>query len=122
MNEESINGEFAKKLTDLVGAFFALDEACDKVKEKQICDAVGVKCDLSCKLYVKKNKLLELIEESIRAEHTAPVREPSPIIPVEPVEEARPLQPEPEKTKERLCPSCGQKAARPGSKYCVFCG
>jgi len=43
--EEPFNGEFANKLTEVVEAFFTLDEVCDEVKEKQICDAVGVRCD-----------------------------------------------------------------------------
>jgi len=132
MNEEPFNGEFAKKLSEAVEAFFALDEVCDKVKEKQICDAVGVKCDTSCKIYTKKEKLLRFMEECIKAIHTAPVLEPEG--PMEEPSSWRPepemtpertpqLQPaEPEKPRERLCPSCGQKAARPESKYCDFCG
>jgi len=57
--EEGYNGEFAQKLIEAVETFAALDRACDKVKGTQICDAVGVKCDLSCKVYVKKDRLLK---------------------------------------------------------------
>ena len=111
MEEEKINGEFAKKLTDAVEAFASLDSACSKVREKQICDAVGVKCDLSCKIYVKKDKLLKLIEECIKAV-------PASVVPVESCN----LQVELEKPKEKRCPSCGMKPARPEAKYCDYCG
>jgi hypothetical protein len=112
MSEEPINGEFAKKLTDAVEAFASLDSACSKVREKQICDAVGVKCDLSCKIYVKKDKLLKLIEECIKAQPLKPVLE-SPTVSV---------VVEPERPKEKRCPSCGMKPARPEAKYCDYCG
>jgi len=109
--EEKINGEFVKKLTDAVEAFASLDSACSKVREKQICDAVGVKCDSSCKIYVKKDRLLKVLEACIKAA-------PATVIPLESVM----IHVEPEKPKEKRCPSCGVKAARPDSKYCDYCG
>jgi len=65
--DEGHNGEFAQKLIEAVETFAGLDGAFDKVRERQICDAVGVKCDLSCKVYVKKERLLKFIEECIKA-------------------------------------------------------
>jgi hypothetical protein len=109
--EEKINGELAKKVMEDVEAFHGWDAACDKIKEKGICDAVGVKCDLSCKIYVKKDKLLKLIEESIKAIPATPIPVESNLVCVEP-----------EKPKEKRCPSCGMKPARPDSKYCDYCG
>jgi len=110
------NSEFAKALEEAVGRFFELDTACERVKEKGICDVVGVKCDSSCKIYVRKEKWLNTLIEFIKADQglpsaiTQPVSEPS-VVPAEP-----------ERPKERLCPSCGMKAARPESKYCDYCG
>jgi hypothetical protein len=111
--EEKINGDldFAQRLTDSVEAFATLDGACDKVKEKKICDAVGVKCDSSCKIYVKKDRLLKFLEECLKAT-------PATVIPLE----SSMIHVEPEKPKEKRCPSCGIKAARPDSKYCDYCG
>ena len=119
--EEGYNGEFAQKLIEAVETFAALDRACDKVKGTQICDAVGVKCDLSCKVYVKKDRLLKFIEECIKATPAAPLPESSTLAVL--VETPKPIcLPEPEKPKEKLCPSCGMKVPRPESKYCDYCG
>ena len=128
--EEGYNGEFANKLIEAVETFASLDGACDKVREKQICDAVGVKCDLSCKVYVKKDRLLKFIEKCIKATSAAPIPEaPTTTVVVEmpkPEQEEPVCPPEPvlvtETSRERLCPSCARKAARDDSKYCDFCG
>ena len=124
--EEGYNGEFAQKLIEAVETFAALDRACDKVKGTQICDAVSVKCDLSCKVYVKKDRLLKFIEECIKATPAAPLPESSTlavIVETPKVEQEVPVCPyEPEKPKEKLCPSCGMKAVRQESKYCDYCG
>ena len=136
MNEEPNNGEFAKKLNESVEAFAALDGACDKVRSKGICDAVGVKCDLSCKIFVKKDKLLKLIEESVKAEPatvatvgpeapapTAPTKDQTAEIEEIPVKQySEDLCVPLEKPKEKHCPSCGMKPARAESKYCDYCG
>jgi len=58
------NSEFAKALEEAVGRFFELDTACERVKEKGICDVVGVKCDSSCKIYVRKEKWLNTLSSS----------------------------------------------------------
>jgi len=110
------NSEFAKALEEAVGRFFELDNACEKVKEKGICDVVGVKCDASCKIYVRKEKWLNTLIEFIKADHGLP----STI--TQPISEPSVISAEPEKPRERLCPSCGMKAARPESKYCDYCG
>jgi len=106
------NSEFSKALEEAVGKFFEFDSACDKVKEKGICDVVGVKCDASCKIYLRKEKWLNVLISLIKAET---FHEPLPVTPPEP-------QPTPEEPKEKLCPSCGAKARLPESKYCHICG
>ena len=136
MSEEPNNGEYAKKLNESVEAFDALDSACDKVRSKGICDAVGVKCDLSCKIFVKKDRVLKLIEESVKAGPetvvTAGPEAPAPTAPIKdqtaqveeiPVKQySEDLCVPLEKPKEGLCPSCGTKPARVESKYCDYCG
>ena len=117
--EEGYNGEFAQKLIEAVESFASLDGACEKVREKQICDAVGVKCDLSCKVYVKKERLLKFIEECIKAVPSAP---PTVAVETKPESEAPCAEPVLELPKEKLCPSCGRRTAREDSKYCDFCG
>jgi hypothetical protein len=94
-----------------VESFATLDMACDKARQKGICDAVGVKCDASCKIYVKKEKLLKFFEECLKAAPATPV-----------AQESRMIQVEPEKPKKRVCPCCGKNPARPDSKYCDYCG
>jgi len=113
MNELE-NNEFTKALEEAVGRFFELDAACEKVKEKEICDVVGVKCDASCKIYVRKEKWLNVLIGLIKAET---FHEPMPVALPERVPE-----PEPETSKEKTCPSCGAKAPLPESKYCHVCG
>ena len=114
------NSEFAKALEEAVGKFFEFDSACDKVKEKGICDVVSVKCDASCKIYLRKEKWLNVLIDLIKADVCAsePVAAPTP------GPEVPPSTPEPlpEEPRERCCPSCGIKAARPESKYCDYCG
>jgi len=117
--EKSINGEFAKQLIKTVESFAALDDACDKVREREICNAVGVKCDLSCKVYVKKEKLLKFIKECIKTIPSAP---PTVAAEAKPKSEAPCDEPVLELPKEKLCPSCGRRTAREDSKYCDFCG
>ena len=114
------NSEFSKALEEAVGKFFEFDSACDKVKEKGICDVVGVKCDASCKIYLRKEKWLNVLIDLIKADVCAsePVSAPA----LEPEVPLPAPKPEPEEPKERCCPSCGIKAARPESKYCDYCG
>lgn len=116
--EETINGEFAKQLIETVESFAALDGACDKAREREIGDAVGFKCDLSCKVYVKK-KLLKFIKKCIKTIPSAP---PTVAVETRPESEAPCAEPVPELPKEKLCPSCGRRTAREDSKYCDFCG
>lgn len=124
--EEKVNGEFATKLTVFVQSFAALDGACDKIREKGICDAVGVKCDVSCKIYVKKDKLLKFFEECLKAPTAADLPSPFALQPGDhtaiPLPERVPECEPHEKPKERLCPSCNRNPARPDSKYCDYCG
>jgi hypothetical protein len=115
--QELDNSEFAKALEEAIEKFLAFDAACDKVKEKGICDVVGVKCDASCKIYVRKEKWLNALIDLIRSVPSAAVVESHA---VEPLESEAPK--EPEKPKERTCPSCGMKAPRFESKYCDYCG
>ena len=127
--EQRYNGESTQKLVEAVETCASLDAACEKVREKQICDSACVKCDLSCRVYVKKDRLLKLFEECINA--TPPV----PLIETDPESEDTPhvesaLTPEPvqiqesapELPKERLYSSCSRKAACEDSKYCDFWG
>ena len=65
--EQRYNGESTQKLVEAVETCASLDAACEKVREKQICDSACVKCDLSCRVYVKKDRLLKFVEERIKA-------------------------------------------------------
>ena len=104
-----------------------------KVHSKGICDAVGVKCDLSCKIYVKKDRLPKFIEECIKAAPptVVPIEESTPVPTEDKITETQELPVKqysedlcvaPEKPQEKLCPSCGMKPARAESKYCDYCG
>jgi len=115
--EEKINGEFAAEITELVETFAALDRACDKIQQMKrpsgetMCDAAGVKCDASCRVYIKKDRLLNFFQDRVKEASATAI----------PLESAM-IHVEPEKPKENRCPSCGIKAARTGSKYCDYCG
>jgi len=94
-----------------VERFTRLDTLCEKIKERGICDALGVQCNSSCKIYVQKEELLKVLEEVIKVQPSA--------VPDKTVTIAEADTPE---ANERSCPSCGQKPAREIAKYCDYCG
>jgi len=114
------NSEFAKALEEAAKKFLEFDALCDRLREIKtpqgdtICDAVGVKCDPSCNIYLRKEKWLDVCTRLMKAQA---FHEPLPATPPEPRPESTPEEP-----KERLCPSCGAKAPLPESKYCHVCG
>lgn len=112
--EKIENGEYAKKVLDAIQAFAALDAACEKVKERGICDAIGVKCDIGCQLYVKKDAYLKFLESAIRSMPSAPAE----VVSSEVAEERPRVE---EKPIELRCPSCGS-ALRDAAKFCDLCG
>ena len=119
MNELE-NSEFAKALEEAAKKFLEFDALCDRLREiktpqgETICDAVGVKCDASCNIYLRKEKWLDVCTRLMKAQA---FHEPLPVTPPEPQPQSTPDEP-----KERLCPSCGAKAPLPESKYCHVCG
>jgi len=94
-----------------VECFTRLDTLCEKIKERGICDALGVQCNSSCKIYVQKEELLKTLEEVIKIRPSAVLDKTATIAEVD-IPEA----------KEKSCPSCGQKPAREEAKYCDYCG
>ena len=117
---ESENSEFAKALKEAGKNFLEFDAVCDtfqQIKTPQdetMCDVVGVKCDATCNIYLRKAKWLDVCTRLMKAQA---FHEPLPVTPPEPQPESTPEEP-----KERLCPSCGAKAPLPESKYCHVCG
>jgi len=117
--EEKINGEYVAKIHEMVQAYDALDKECAELREKRgengetICDGIGVKCVVNCGIGLRKDRLLKSLETVVKEMPATPIPLESPMLHMEP---------EPEKPKEKRCPSCGVKAARPDSKYCDYCG
>jgi len=99
------------EIEESVNRFTGLDALCERIKEKGICDALGVQCNSSCRIYIQKEELLKALEGFIKARSAAAVDQTVAIIAED--------QP---KAKEKSCPSCGQKPAREEAKYCDYCG
>jgi len=114
------NSEFAKALKEAGKNFLEFDAVCDtfqQIKTPQdetMCDVVGVKCDATCNVYLRKAKWLDFCTKLMKAEA---FHEPMPA----PPPESTP-KPEFHPATERCCPSCGAKAPLPESKYCHVCG
>jgi len=102
------------EIGDAVHSFTELDELCERIKEKGICDALGVQCNSSCSIYAQKEERLRILEGFIKVQPSVAVGQVAP----KPI----PDQPKTVEKSERCCPSCGQKPAREEAKYCDYCG
>lgn len=99
------------EIEESVNRFTGLDALCERIKEKGICDALGVQCNSSCRIYIQKDELLKVLERFIKAESAVVIDQT-----------ARAIAEDQPETKEKSCPSCGQTPARKEAKYCDYCG